>query len=375
MRSLHWKLSREIKRLIEKPKNIRDLIFGPSMQRNFDRLENSVKHQGKGQCFPDVAILLLYAPEGVPDDYYRMLDYLESNNVTSVIVSQLSLDKRDLQKLASKAHLIIERPNFGYDFGGYREGILTVLDMGYKLRNLFVVNDSVWFPMRSDSDLIEVARQDPSDVYGIYLNDQRKKAHQHHLQSYFYRFGSDLCQHSDFETYWRDLVTYNNKDLTVRHNEMKLTNWFRSRGYQIGCKYDTADLKQVLLELTISERNALAEYQILIGDKYAGHVRKKLTANAYADDATYASDVEAGILGRYFLISHPAVLVDKLKCPVLKRDKKYPYQIQRSVLLTETCSENLAPTLLQEMSIAINVKQLKTNVSRLAFTPKSEKHF
>lgn len=375
MRSPHWKLRREIKRLIEKPKNIRDLIFAPSMQRNFDRLEESVKHRGKGQCFPDVAILLLYAPEGVPDDYYRMLDYLESNSITSVIVSQLSLDKHDLKKLCSRAHLIIERPNFGYDFGGYREGILTVLDMGYSLRNLFVVNDSIWFPLHSDSDLIEVALKDPSDLYGIYFNDQRKKADKHHLQSYFYRFGANLCRHNDFQTYWRNLVTYNNKDLTVRRNEMKLTNWFRSRGHKIGYRYDTKNVKQVLLELTVSERKAVAEYQISIGDKYAGHVREKLSSNAYADDAIYATDVEAGILGRYFLISHPAVLIDKLKCPVLKRDQKYPYQLQRSVLLTETCSEKLPPSLLNDMSLATTIDRLEANVSRLAFAPKPEQYF
>lgn len=367
MKLPRWKIIREVNRLIKKPKNIFDLLFGPLMQRSIDRSRKSIIHDGTRRCTPNMAILLLYAPEGVPNDYYRMLDYLEKNNISAVVVSQLPLHEKDVSKLVSKSHLVIERPNFGYDFGGYREGVLTLLDRGYHLKNLFIVNDSIWFPLRSDSDVIEAALRDPSDLYGIYMNDQRKKTHQYHLQSYFYRFGPKLTQHCDFETYWRGLIVYNNKDLTVRRNEMRLTNWFQRRGHLIGYRYDTENLHQALLELSISERYALAEYQILIGDKYAHHIQKKITTDAYSDDTIYFADVKAGILGRYFMITHPAVLIDRLKCPILKRDKRYPYQVQRTVLLSESFSEALPDTLRTEMLKATDQENPISKSAQLAF--------
>lgn len=365
-----WKILREVNRLVKKPKNIFDLLLSPLIQSRIENSSKSVIHDGTGLCSPNMAILLLYAPDGVQDDYYRMLDYLEKNNISAVIVSQLPLHKRDLVKLTFRARLIIERPNFGYDFGGYREGVLTLLNRGYSLRNLFIVNDSIWFPMSCDSDLIEAALCDSSDLYGIYMNDQRKKPHQHHLQSYFYRFGPNLTQHSDFENYWRKLIVYNNKDLTVRRNEMRLTNWFQDRGHQIGYRYNTSDLQHALLDLSVSERYALAKYQILIGDKYANHIQKKITTNAYADNATYVADVKAGILGRYFMITHPAVLIDRLKCPILKRDKRYPYQVQRTVLLSESCSEFFPDTLRVEMLKASDNESSKSKFAQLVFSPK-----
>ena len=364
-----WKIKRELNRLAHKPRNLLDLLAGPSMQKYMDRAAGSIVQRGKAGRFPDIALLLLYAPEGVPEDYDRMLDYLESQEVARVVIAHSPLTDEDRARLLAKSHLLIERPNFGYDFGGYRAGVMTLLDLGYDLCNLFIMNDSIWFPLHSDCDLIEAARKDQSDLYGIYMNHRPKSPHRSHLQSYFYRFGPRITKHDDLELFWRSLITYNNKDLTVRRNEMKLTHWFQERGYCIGYRYDISDLQNALLNLNLAQRNAVAAYQIMIGDKHGDYVQRQLACDAYENYDKYKADVKAGILGRYFMITHPTVLIDHLRCPVLKRDKRYPYQVQRAVLLSECYSQELPETLIADIAGRTDIEGLKRKAAQIAFAP------
>lgn len=359
-----WKIKRELLRLLQKPRNVVDLALASLRQRQIDRSGTKV-HAGEGVLHRDGAVLLLYPAQGVPEYYFEMLSYLNAQGVSPVVVSQLPLSDTDRMRLLAEAYLVIERPNYGYDFGGYRAGVLEILDQGIQFENLCILNDSIWFPLSSHCDLIETSRADHSDLYGIYMNERPKTPHRSHLQSYFYRFGPKLTQSGDFRAFWQGLLTFSNKDLTIRRIEMRLTHWFASRGYSIGYRYGYEDVKKAMAELSVPERYALAEYQILIGDKYTKQIKARVAAHEYDDDAIFLTDIEQGTLGRYFLISHPAVLLERMQCPVLKRDKRLPYQVQRAVLLSESFAANLPMKLTRELNATTDMSLIEGHRDRI----------
>ena len=330
-----WKIRREWERLRQQAGQWHWYVAGPARKSLYEFRRRSLVNvsQGDHPRWPDVAIVLIYQPKGVLSSLLTELQHLSDNGFSPVVVSNLPVSDEDLALLKPLCHLIIQRPNFGYDFGGYREGILTVLDQAVPIRNLVVKNDSVWFPLVPDCDLLDRARNSSADLYGIYLNEYRRKPQRTHLQSYFYRFGPRLVRSAEFRTYWRNLWLTDNKHMVIRQCEMKLTEWFRTRGRTIEALYTLSDLQAALKSLTDEELYEVLRYHVQVD------TRSFVQLQNYIDNPGlpgWRSAVDALIdteaLGRYLMIAHPLPLIAKLNCPVLKKDRQPMYQLQRAEL-------------------------------------------
>lgn len=360
-----WKVVREVKRLVAQCRNGFDLLVAPKVQKYRNRNIPNQIFQGALEVQKDAAVLLLFPRPQLLESTFEQLNFWQKSGVSPVAVVNGSVGSEERKRLLQHVHLLIERPNYGYDFGGYQAGVLEVLRRGYELDNLFIMNDSIWFPLNKKCDLIDKARTVPADLFGIFYNRRPKQPHRSHLQSYFYRFNHQVYKSPEFRAFWSDLIVYNNKDLTVRRNEMRLTHWFHSRGFSIDYLYDNHSLIQALEALSLSERYAIANYLIRTGDKFSQFIEKRFTSRAYDDDDIYLNDVRSGILGRYFLIAHPAVLIDRLNCPVLKKDRKKPYQIQRAVYLNSLAAQELSPAIFSEMKASVTLQDLTDDIGGL----------
>lgn len=348
-----WKLKREVKRIGMKVHDLPLRLLGRRLQDAYDRDKTLVRTPGAHPRTADLAVLLIYPTEGVPASIFATLDHLRAHGIAPAVVSNAPLSAAERTALADHAHLVIERPNRGYDFGGYRDGVLDLIETGPAPRSLFVLNDSVWFPVGPDCTLLEDARAHPADLFGIYYNRRDRTPHRSHLQSYFFRFGSGICASPHLEAFWRGLITYDSKDLTVRRNEMTLTHWFASHGFSIGHLYTIEDLNRAVLDLAPPDRMALADYLIRIGDRYAAHLGRRRGEGAYDDDAVWRADVEVGVLGRYLLSSHPTVLLERMGCPVLKKDMQPMYRTQRAIAAAPRYAARLSPTVRREIAARI----------------------
>ncbi len=76
--------------------------------------------------------------------------------------------------------MIVERPNFGYDFGGYHDGVWLIGKLGLRLREVLFLNDSVWFPILKNATLLADMRATSQDyvgtqVFGDVNTDGRKQ--------------------------------------------------------------------------------------------------------------------------------------------------------------------------------------------------------
>lgn len=330
-----------------------DTLQAPIRRTRYDlHRKHSVKRfDGKQPASDTMAIILIYQKNGILPSLIRQLEHFAAKGISCVIVANHPLSQLDRQQLESHTHFMVERPNLGYDFGGYREGILSLREAGLTPRNLFVLNDSVWFPLRSDCRLIDDALADPADVYGIFYNTKNVEENHRHLQSYFYRFGAGLLDNPEFDTFWKRLPLYGSKRQVVRRCEVKLTGYFRSLGCSVGARYRPEDVVAASDNLTDSEAKQVA----------AWHATTTLRGRSiFAKLAQMDPDTEAWPAARqkafhdsrfryYFIDAHPLILFRQIHSPFVKKSRELHFCAQRHALLQSDLHKDFEPHIRQEI--------------------------
>lgn len=258
----------------------------------------------------EVAVLLIYQPQGVLESTHFTLSYLTEQGISPVVVSNLPLADADRERLAENSWLVIERPNIGYDFGGYREGILTVLERGLRPEALYVLNDSVWFPLSTNSVVIERCRAATEDIYGIQIDYWKNRGKLRFVFSYFYRFSQKLISSHEFYDYWRKISLMDNKRDVIEGYEVKLTQNFLLKGFSAGGMNDRNTLKHLLTDIVDD-----AKFDQIVGYQYekSGKEKKYLRSivggqlNRQAVRDQLGQLIERNLVFRQLLVLHPWV--------------------------------------------------------------------
>lgn len=341
-----WKLKREFKRIWMQLTIAPWIAVSASLRAVFDATSkwSVTKHEGSAVVSEDIAILLIYQPNGISDSTLFTLRELLNHGYCPIVVANHSIGSRDLERLKEVSLVVIERPNYGYDFGGYRQGILHLLASGYKPNNLLVFNDSIWFPLSGDCSFLAELKQAQFDVYGLVMNDLSKNAARHHIQSYLFHFKKDVIQSDVFEQYWRRLFLSNNKLAVIRICEIKMSEYFRKAGFSVGAKFSVESLYAVMRRLSDDDLESIVNYQKLV-DPRRSRIIKQYERKKFG----FRKLVAERLLGKYFLIAHPIVLIRELKCPVLKKDKQYSYTLQRMAIFEEKLDGDMSEVVRAEL--------------------------
>ena len=114
-------------------------------------------HQGDLPFGSKIAIYLIYPNTGLLQSHVVALTELLRSGYTPLVVSNLPLSGQSVMQLIPICWKIIERENFGYDFGGYRDAILMLQPRFSELQRVILMNDSVWFPIPGAMDWISCA--------------------------------------------------------------------------------------------------------------------------------------------------------------------------------------------------------------------------
>lgn len=349
-----WKLKREIKRLWMQLGIPFDLLTMPIRRWLYDRKKHEIIKYSSGAqpVRENVAIILIFQPNGVRDSLLETLQYFNENGFTPLVVSNSPLSSGDLKNLCKNAYLVMERPNSGYDFGGYRDGVLHLLDSEICPENLVLMNDSIWFPIRKNCDFLEKVKEESADLFGIVFSERPDTPSRTHLQSYFYSFKQRVVQDSSFREYWEKLYFSENKFLVIRKCEMKLTQYFKSRGFSLAWFCDQEDLMNALLSLSKPELETVIRYQISIDHKNSKLLKDFLDTRMNGDDwrKEIPTLIKSRNLGKYTLIAHPLILFTRLMIPILKRDKQKVYQRQRKEILACGLDGFVSPIAMEEIS-------------------------
>ncbi|MFM2356963.1 MAG: hypothetical protein RLZZ528_2699 [Pseudomonadota bacterium] len=228
---------------------------------------------------PRVAIVLLFPRDGLQPSHLAMLRYFSDRGFSNVVVSNLPLAEPERQQVLDLSARLIERQNFGYDFGGYRDGVLSLGADFPRVEQLVLINDSSWFPLPGARDWLADVAATGADYVGASTHYSVPRilprffrsiewsygfASKHvHYGSYALSVGAEILRDPDFMTYWRRFRLTNDKHKVVRRGEAGLTRWVLKRGYTHAETLGIATLDRELLALPDDELRDIARDTIL----------------------------------------------------------------------------------------------------------------
>lgn len=348
------KLWREICRVKKQTSGLFHYFGGNLRRRRYDieRAQNVTVLEG--QCGPqrEMAVVLLFQPDGLLDSSLLTLTELNALGIGCVVVSNAPLSLDDRNALLQHSYLVIERPNVGYDFGGYREGVLTLMARKLPIDALYLMNDSIWFPVHDAKDTIAACRATSADLYGLHMSTVSRHKSRSYVQSYFLRFSHKILSSKSFMRYWEKLHLIDNKSTVVRYHEWHLAQYFIKRGFSIDALVHSRDLISTIMNITdADEMRLMLEHQSAICPKEAKYIRPVLARSKDALEARdrLMDDIKARKIFVTLTTVHPILLL-RMKLPFLKKMRRGDFASQRAALIVLGLTKGFNPAVRAEIA-------------------------
>ena len=306
-----WKVRREVFRFGKQaralPEDVFNYLFATwyydwKIANQIDRFDGKLPKSNR------IAIFLIFPTSGLLDSHLHTLAYFRSKGYATLVVSNLPLSEKDKNTLSENCWRFMERPNFGYDFGGYRDGVLSLTKALPHLERLVFINDSVWFPLPHSRDWLDDVEDLQVDFAGAASNfgTPRPEVHafrslkwsystQHrdfHICSFAICLRPNVLKHEKFLSFWQGLRLTNKKKRTVRRGEIGFTQWALRHSFSVGTTLDVSDLDRELAALGEARLREVAVALIIPENPKLSQLRQDLTE----DPKTTRQDLEKLIL-------------------------------------------------------------------------------
>ena len=120
-----WKVMREAYRIRDQASRLCAYFLEPPLRVLHDRWLTKTARPLTGhlEMGNKVAIFVLFQPKGVARSLLMTCDHLIAQGYSPFILSNSPLSEADRSALLAKSAVLLERPNFGYEFGAYQDGI------------------------------------------------------------------------------------------------------------------------------------------------------------------------------------------------------------------------------------------------------------
>lgn len=179
-----------------------------------------------GGAFERLAIFAHYDAEAeVKPSIEHYLRHLRAECDRIVFVSTAALSPVEVAKARRHCADVILRPNVGFDFAMWQEGLRSV-DFG-ACDEVVLANSSVLGPVRPLGDIFRRMAGSRCDFWGI----TQSKEHCVHLQSYFLVFRRRVLHSEAFRTFFEAVLPFTDKRQVIFSYELSLTRWFEEQGF------------------------------------------------------------------------------------------------------------------------------------------------
>jgi len=270
-----WKLRRELDRIGQQLRGIPEFFTEPWQRRRHDarRVETLQAQDGAVALGPKVALLLLYQPHGVATSTVWTCQHLVSKGYSPLIVSNAPLSASDRNALSPHVWRMTQRPNFGYDFGGYRDGIWLLNHWGVAPEVLIILNDSIWFPLQGSETLIDRMEASQAQFVGALQLDPLRATEgipakkRPFFGSFFLMAQRGAWQHPAFQAFWRRYRITSNKYKTIRRGERGLSHTLMDAGLRCEAMYTRSELDDHMRGLDAPALRALLQDLVTIDDQ------------------------------------------------------------------------------------------------------------
>jgi hypothetical protein len=248
---LHWKIARELERLRQQllsfPAFFTEFIKQRRYDGNFAQYVQSLEGlAAKGSRY---AIYLCFQPGGLAGSSLFTCQYLQAQGYNVMVVSNTPLPEPQLQDLRSLVWRVVLRPNFGYDFGGYRDGLrlLREYSRDAPVERVLILNDSTWYPLHADDRLPQAFERVKHDFSAVMQLHKVGKPNKYFFESYFYWISGKLFASSLFQQYWDNYRLSDIKYRAVQAGERGFSKFIRRHQISHSAIFSGERLEQALL--------------------------------------------------------------------------------------------------------------------------------
>lgn len=204
------------------------------------------------------AVLVHFDTRAELSDYVLVyLDQLRAAGWRTWLISNApSLSRAAVEQAKPHVARILRRNNFGYDMGAYKDGIIDVIERAAP-EQLVICNDSVYGPIRPLGPILERARSEAGDVWGMTDSHQIS----YHLQSYFILFNRRAIDHSAFGQFWCKLPYVDSRGWLIHNGEIGLSHAMLRAGLKVRALFPyeavtAAFRNRIERSCPVQERNA-----------------------------------------------------------------------------------------------------------------------
>lgn len=285
-----WKVRREIQRFRQQLSWYWERLLAPARTRRHDRDRATLVRQSEG-VLPQgsrIAAFLIFQPGPLPASIVETCDLLTGLGYSVLIVSNGPLRPEARDALLPQVWRLLERPNLGYDFGGYREAVMHLWDQGLEPEELLILNDSVWILAPVLPAFLSWLAASSGEVGGAV---RRSKKGRHWLESYAFRFTRDAFVHHAFRDFWQGYRLVDSKFGVIRQGERDLSVTLGAGGLRLAALGDNQGFLdrmaaapdeelRLAIAYSASVQGGLAEDRArLLADTTAPHWRTQVLAH------------------------------------------------------------------------------------------------
>ncbi len=234
-----------------------------------------------------LGIFVFYDKQGIAGKYVEYLLTQIKNNVDDLfIVSNCILVKASKELFLTYTNNIIERENYGFDGGAYRDVLCNVIGLNNckKWDELLLINDTFYGPFCPLSNIFKRMENSPCDFWGLSIHGDNKgnvkRIISRHLQSYFLVIRSEMLKSSYFSEFWLKMKDIDSFIDAVDNFEIEFTQFFSKYGFSYETFIDTTTFEYGYEEKGINWTE-LMPYDLLINKGFPILKRKSLVSRSF----------------------------------------------------------------------------------------------
>lgn len=279
-----WKIGRELRRLQQQLQALPEFFYEPLLRRWHDARRSRVLQAQPGgvQASAKVAVYLIFQPAGLAESTLLTCEHLAAEGYAPLVVSNAALTPADRARLLPRAWRLVERPNFGYDFGGYRDGIWLLQQWQVAPTHLILMNDSIWFPARRNDRTIQRMEAMPEDFCGVLkLGDDHERTARRprpaFLGSFFLMFKQRALETDAFRRFWAGYRCTSNKYKTIRRGERGISAAMRNAGLGWASLFEKEHFRALVQAASVPRLRQLLK-EVVVTDSALEAERRQLIA-------------------------------------------------------------------------------------------------
>ena len=145
--------------------------------------------------------------------------------------------------IAPYCSLLIERPNYGRDIGGYKSGFQYIQKAEFEsATELLFMNDTILYPIFDSVDFWIKLRALEADIVGPYSSYQLG----FHLQSFLLLCKNSVHKHPNFIKYWNEYKCPNSRQNVIAKGEIGFSSHMLNYGFTLDSLINPLNMSEMI---------------------------------------------------------------------------------------------------------------------------------